>query len=86
MWCIKLGTRLPGPGTIYSSQTLNFTKSINIGDIIKVTVIIAEKKENLNVVLNLFYLCNKTINKKEAFTESLGRMVGWWSLIINKPQ
>lgn len=27
-----------------------------------------------------------TKQKKEAFTEALGRTVGWWSLIINKPQ
>ncbi|HEU4788835.1 MAG TPA: glycosyltransferase family 2 protein, partial [Flavobacterium sp.] len=25
-------------------------------------------------------------NKKEAFTEALGRTIGWWSLIINKPK
>ena len=24
-------------------------------------------------------------NKKEAFTEALGRTVGWWSLLLNKP-
>jgi hypothetical protein len=24
-------------------------------------------------------------NKKEAFTESLGRIAGWWSLLFNKP-
>lgn len=27
-----------------------------------------------------------TTNKKAAFTESLGRFVGWWSLILNKPK
>ncbi|MBF4507117.1 glycosyltransferase family 2 protein [Flavobacterium sp. JLP] len=25
-------------------------------------------------------------NKKEAFTESLGRNIGWWSLLFNKPK
>ena len=25
-------------------------------------------------------------NKKEAFTEALGRSVGWWSLLVNKPE
>jgi len=25
-------------------------------------------------------------NKKEAFTEALGRSVGWWSLLFNKPE
>lgn len=27
-----------------------------------------------------------TKNKKEALTESLGRITGWWSLIFNKPK
>jgi GT2 family glycosyltransferase len=27
-----------------------------------------------------------TTNKKAAFTESIGRLVGWWSLIFNKPK
>jgi len=27
-----------------------------------------------------------TNRKKEAFTESLGRIVGWWSLLYNKPK
>ena len=26
-----------------------------------------------------------TVKKKEALTESLGRVVGWWSLLFNKP-
>lgn len=25
-------------------------------------------------------------NKKEAFTEAIGRIIGWWSLFFNKPQ
>ena len=25
-------------------------------------------------------------NKKEAFTESLGRQIGWWSLVFNRPK
>ncbi|MBZ9632370.1 glycosyltransferase [Salegentibacter sp. LM13S] len=27
-----------------------------------------------------------TQNRKEAFTESLGRIVGWWILLLNKPK
>lgn len=27
-----------------------------------------------------------TRNKREAFTESLGRIAGWWSLLFNKPK
>jgi 3-hydroxybutyryl-CoA dehydratase len=33
-----LGTRLPGPGAIYISQTLNFRAPVKIGDTVVVTV------------------------------------------------
>jgi 3-hydroxybutyryl-CoA dehydratase len=33
-----LGTRLPGPGAIYRSQTLNFHAPVTIGDVVTVTV------------------------------------------------
>ncbi|EKD69934.1 MAG: hypothetical protein ACD_46C00694G0001, partial [uncultured bacterium] len=39
-----LGTELPGPGTIYISQTLRFKKPVVIGDTLTVKVIAAEKK------------------------------------------
>jgi 3-hydroxybutyryl-CoA dehydratase len=37
-----LGTRLPGPGAIYISQTLNFRVPVRIGDTVVVTVTVAE--------------------------------------------
>lgn len=37
-----LGTRLPGPGAIYISQTLNFRAPVRIGDTVDVSVAIAE--------------------------------------------
>src|SRR3981081_259839 len=37
-----LGTRLPGPGAIYISQTLNFPAPVRIGDTVDVTVTVAE--------------------------------------------
>lgn len=43
-----LGTRLPGPGAIYISQTLNFKTPVRIGETVEVTVevvdLIAGKK------------------------------------------
>src|SRR5262245_45961298 len=36
-----LGTRLPGPGAIYISQTLNFRAPVGIGDQVEVTVEVA---------------------------------------------
>ena len=37
-----LGTRLPGPGAIYISQTLNFRAPVKIGDTVEVTVQVME--------------------------------------------
>lgn len=37
-----LGTRLPGPGAIYISQTLNFRAPVRIGDTVRVEVKVAE--------------------------------------------
>ncbi len=37
-----LGTRLPGPGAVYRSQTLNFHAPVKIGDVVSVTVEVVE--------------------------------------------
>ena len=37
-----LGTRLPGPGCLYASQTLVFKKPVYIGDTVTVTVTVTE--------------------------------------------
>src|SRR6202042_538808 len=37
-----LGTRLPGPGAVYISQTLNYRAPVKIGDTVIVTVTVAE--------------------------------------------
>ena len=48
-----LGTLLPGPGTIYIGQSLHFRGPVGLGDTIKVTVKVAEKKpEHHRVVLD----------------------------------
>jgi phosphate acetyltransferase/phosphate butyryltransferase len=39
-----LGTLLPGPGTVYLSQSLEFRAPAAIGDTLTVTVVVAEKK------------------------------------------
>jgi acyl dehydratase len=38
-----LGTKLPGPGTIYLDQTLQFRRPVRIGDAVTVTLTVAEK-------------------------------------------
>src|SRR5260221_3935321 len=37
-----LGTRLPGPGAVYISQTFNFRAPVKIGDTVDVNVTVAE--------------------------------------------
>lgn len=41
----------------------------------------------ITILLTLIRLSNLITdnNKKKAFTEAMGRIVGWWSLIFNKP-
>jgi phosphotransacetylase/acyl dehydratase len=39
-----LGTRLPGPGTIYLTQDLHFVHPVSIGDTVTATVAVREKK------------------------------------------
>lgn len=40
-----LGTRLPGPGTIYLAQTLKFEAPVRVGDTLTVTVTVASKDD-----------------------------------------
>src|SRR5271154_2766168 len=39
-----LGTKLPGPGTIYLGQELRFRRPVSIGDTITATLTVREKK------------------------------------------
>ena len=41
-----LGTKLPGPGTIYVGQTLQFLRPVGLGDRITVTVTVKTKEAN----------------------------------------
>ncbi len=40
-----LGTRFPGPGTIYLEQNLQFTKPVHIGDTLTVTATVLSKDD-----------------------------------------
>jgi phosphotransacetylase/acyl dehydratase len=46
-----LGTRLPGPGTIYLEQDLSFRKPVGLGDTITVTVTAKEKRPEKHIVV-----------------------------------
>jgi phosphotransacetylase/acyl dehydratase len=47
-----LGTELPGPGTIYRSQTLKFPHPVVVGDTVVATVTVREKHAPRDVVLD----------------------------------
>lgn len=40
-----IGTRLPGPGAVYISQTLNFRGPVKIGDVVAISVEVVELVE-----------------------------------------
>ncbi len=46
-----LGTRLPGPGTIYLGQDLRFRRPVGLGDAITVTVTAKEKQPDKHIVI-----------------------------------
>ena len=54
-----LGTRLPGPGAVYRSQTVNFHAPVKIGDVVRVVVEVTELiKEGRKVRLS----CEATVD------------------------
>lgn len=56
-----LGTRLPGPGTIYVGQQLHFVRPVSLGDVITVTVTVKEKRDKHMVLLDC--LCTNQVGK-----------------------
>jgi phosphotransacetylase/acyl dehydratase len=46
-----LGTKLPGPGSIYLDQTLSFRKPVSIGDTVTVTVMVTAKEAKQHRVI-----------------------------------
>ncbi len=56
-----LGTKLPGAGTIYISQTLNFKAPVHIGDEVMSTVTITELIEDKKRAI---FNCACTVNGK----------------------
>jgi len=45
-----LGTQLPGPNSIYLGQDLSFTAPVKIGDTVRVTVTVTEKRDNKRII------------------------------------
>ncbi len=57
-----LGTELPGPGTIFLNQTLNFLHPIALGDTVNVCVTVTEKKAAKHII-ELDCQCVNQLNK-----------------------
>src|SRR5437762_13040464 len=70
-----LGTRLPGPGAVYRSQTLNFHAPVKIGDVVTVAVEVVELvPEGRKVRLHCEALIdNKVVLDGEAVVSVPGR-------------
>jgi phosphate acetyltransferase len=45
-----IATTLPGPGTVYRSQTLKFSKPVKLGDTITITLTVTDKKDRIKLV------------------------------------
>ena len=58
-----LGTQLPGPGTIYLNQTLNFLRPVTIGDTITAKVVVKDK-ERQKKIIKLDCTCINQKNKE----------------------
>lgn len=67
-----LGTMLPGPGTIYLSQSLRFLHPIGVGDTVSVSVEVVElHPENHRVKLD----CRVVNQKKEMVVTGLAEVI-----------
>lgn len=66
-----LGTKLPGPGTIYIKQDLHFLKPIYVSDEITVTVEVLEKKEKRKVILK----CTCTNQHNDVVTLGIAEVI-----------
>lgn len=54
-----LGTRFPGPGTIYLGQDLKFHRPVHIGDTVTVTLTVREKDDRKKRVVLDAEVCNQ---------------------------
>lgn len=60
-----LGTALPGPGTIYLNQNLDFKKPVRPGETIRVAVSVKEKRDDKHIVV-FSCLCTNALGETVA--------------------
>ena len=67
-----LGTKLPGPGTMYLSQTLSFCQPVSIGDTITVTVTVTAKEAEQHRVI---FDCQCTNQRGEVVIRGSAKVI-----------
>lgn len=67
-----LGTVLPGPGTIYLEQDIQFKKPVHIGDTLIITIVVADKKPDDKIVK---FNCKGVNQKGETVIEGLATVI-----------
>jgi phosphotransacetylase/acyl dehydratase len=67
-----LGTRLPGPGTIYLGQTLRFRRPVRIGDTVTVSVTAATKDEERH---RITFDCRCTNQQGESIIDGTANVI-----------
>jgi 3-hydroxybutyryl-CoA dehydratase len=64
------GTELPGPGTIYLSQQMDFKAPVKIGDTVTATVEILEKRDDKKILT-----CRTTVTNQDGVVVIDGKAV-----------
>ena len=78
-----LATVMPGPGTIYLNQSLNFLRPVKLGDTLKVTLSATEKNDEKKTVL---FKCRVENQKEEAVVKGDALVIAPTEKIsLNKP-
>jgi phosphate acetyltransferase/phosphate butyryltransferase len=67
-----LGTKLPGPGTIYLGQALKFTKPVSVGDTVTVKVTVSNKDPEKHCVA---FDCRCTNQKGDVVTSGSAQVI-----------
>lgn len=77
-----LGTKLPGPGTIYRSQTLSFRKPVRVGDELTIKVRAVSKNDEKKRV---GFECTATNDQGETVLEGTAEVVAPTSKVRRMP-
>ena len=70
-----LGTRLPGPNSIYLGQELKFTAPVKIGDTVTAHASVTEKRDDKQIITMRTWVTNQrgeTVIDGSAVTKNLG--------------